>query len=207
MDNLKGMTDEELALSYVGGNNKAFDLLLSRTQSKLFSYILFVVHDHDRANDVFQETFVKVITKLHQGKYVNSGKFSAWLMRIAHNVIMDWYRDHRTENIVEPNEENDLSNISSRELMEANVENQYVNAQVMNDVTRMMNQLPPTQREVVYMRFYQDMSFKEIAETTGVSINTSLGRMRYAVMNMRKMAREHQITLQLEMWSRAIPMN
>ena len=199
MDNLKGMTDEELALSYVGGNNKAFDLLLSRTQSKLFSYILFVVHDHDRANDVFQETFVKVITKLHQGKYVNSGKFSAWLMRIAHNVIMDWYRDHRTENIVEPNEENDLSNISSRDLMEANVENQYVNTQVMNDVTRMMNQLPPTQREVVYMRFYQDMSFKEIAETTGVSINTSLGRMRYAVMNMRKMAREHQIMLQLDM--------
>ena len=199
MDNLKGMTDEELALSYVGGNNKAFDLLLSRTQSKLFSYILFVVHDHDRANDVFQETFVKVITKLHQGKYVNSGKFSAWLMRIAHNVIMDWYRDHRTENIVEPNEENDLSNISSRDLMEANVENRYVNTQVMNDVTRMMNQLPPTQREVVYMRFYQDMSFKEIAETTGVSINTSLGRMRYAVMNMRKMAREHQIMLQLEM--------
>jgi RNA polymerase sigma-70 factor (ECF subfamily) len=199
MDNLKGMTDEELALSYVGGNNKAFDLLLSRTQSKLFSYILFVVHDHDRANDVFQETFVKVITKLHQGKYVNSGKFSAWLMRIAHNVIMDWYRDHRTENIVEPNEENDLSNISSRDLMEANVENQYVNTQVLNDVTRMMNQLPPTQREVVYMRFYQDMSFKEIAETTGVSINTSLGRMRYAVMNMRKMAREHQIMLQLEM--------
>lgn len=199
MDNLKGMTDEELALSYVGGNNKAFDLLLSRTQSKLFSYILFVVHDHDRANDVFQETFVKVITKLHQGKYVNSGKFSAWLMRIAHNVIMDWYRDHRTENIVEPNEENDLSNISSRDLMEANVENQYVNTQVMNDVTRMMNQLPPTQREVVYMRFYQDMSFKEIAETTGVSINTSMGRMRYAVMNMRKMAREHQIMLQLEM--------
>ena len=199
MDNLKGMTDEELALSYVGGNNKAFDLLLSRTQSKLFSYILFVVHDHDRANDVFQETFVKVITKLHQGRYVNSGKFSAWLMRIAHNVIMDWYRDHRTENIVEPNEENDLSNISSRDLMEANVENEYVNAQVMSDVTRMMNQLPPTQREVVYMRFYQDMSFKEIAETTGVSINTSLGRMRYAVMNMRKMARDHQIMLQLEM--------
>ena len=197
MDNLKGMTDEELALSYVGGNNKAFDLLLSRTQSKLFSYILFVVHDHDRANDVFQETFVKVITKLHQGKYVNSGKFSAWLMRIAHNVIMDWYRDHRTETIVEPNEENDLSNISSRELMEANVENQYVNAQVMNDVTRMMNQLPPTQREVVYMRFYQDMSFKEIAETTGVSINTSLGRMRYALINLRRMAKDNQIELAL----------
>jgi RNA polymerase sigma-70 factor (ECF subfamily) len=199
MKNLNGMTDEELALSYVGGNNKAFDLLLSRTQSKLFSYILFVVHDQDRANDVFQETFVKVITKLHQGKYTNSGKFSAWLMRIAHNVIMDWYRDHRSENIVEPNEENDLSNISSKDLLETNIESEYVNTQVMSDVTRIMNQLPPSQREVVYMRFYQDMSFKEIAETTGVSINTSLGRMRYAVMNMRKMAKDHQMSLQLEM--------
>lgn len=199
MKNLNGMTDEELALSYVGGNNKAFDLLLSRTQSKLFSYILFVVHDQDRANDVFQETFVKVITKLHQGKYTNSGKFSAWLMRIAHNVIMDWYRDHRSENIVEPNEENDLSNISSKDLLDTNIESEYVNTQVMSDVTRIMNQLPPSQREVVYMRFYQDMSFKEIAETTGVSINTSLGRMRYAVMNMRKMAKDHQMSLQLEM--------
>ena len=199
MKNLNGMTDEELALSYVGGNNKAFDLLLSRTQSKLFSYILFVVHDQDRANDVFQETFVKVITKLHQGKYTNSGKFSAWLMRIAHNVIMDWYRDHRSENIVEPNEENDLSNISSKDLLDSNIESEYVNTQVMSDVTRIMNQLPPSQREVVYMRFYQDMSFKEIAETTGVSINTSLGRMRYAVMNMRKMAKDHQMSLQLEL--------
>ena len=199
MKNLNGMTDEELALSYVGGNNKAFDLLLSRTQSKLFSYILFVVHDQDRANDVFQETFVKVITKLHQGKYTNSGKFSAWLMRIAHNVIMDWYRDHRSENIVEPNEENDLSNISSKDLLDSNIESEYVNTQVMSDVTRIMNQLPPSQRQVVYMRFYQDMSFKEIAETTGVSINTSLGRMRYAVMNMRKMAKDHQMSLLLEM--------
>jgi len=199
MKNLNGMTDEELALSYVGGNNKAFDLLLSRTQSKLFSYILFVVHDQDRANDVFQETFFKVITKLHQGKYTNSGKFSAWLMRIAHNVIMDWYRDHHSENIVEPNEENDLSNISSKDLLDSNIESEYVNTQVMSDVTRIMNQLPPSQREVVYMRFYQDMSFKEIAETTGVSINTSLGRMRYAVMNMRKMAKDHQMSLQLEM--------
>ena len=199
MDNLNGMTDEELALSYVGGNNKAFDLLLSRTQSKLFSYILFIVHDQDRANDIFQETFVKAITKLHQGKYTNSGKFAAWLMRIAHNVMMDWYRNHRSENIVEPNEENDLSNLSSKDLVELNVESQYVNTQVLSDVQRMMNQLPATQREVVYMRFYQDMSFKEIAETTGVSINTSLGRMRYAVMNMRKMARENQMILQLDL--------
>lgn len=198
MDQLTVMTDEELAMAYIEGNNRAFDLLLQRTQSKLFSYILFVVHDHDKAEDVFQETFVKVITKLNQRKYTTSGKFSAWLMRIAHNVIMDNYREQRAQNIVEPTQGNDLSNISSKDLLDTNVENRYVNEQVLSDVKKMMNQLPATQREVVYMRFYQEMSFKEIAETTGVSINTSLGRMRYAVLNMRRMAKQHHIHLQLD---------
>ena len=198
MNQLTVMTDEELAMAYIEGNNRAFDLLLQRTQSKLFSYILFVVHDQDKAEDVFQETFVKVITKLNQRKYTTSGKFSAWLMRIAHNVIMDNYREQRAQNIVEPTQGNDLSNISSKDLLDTNVENRYVNEQVLSDVRKMMNQLPATQREVVYMRFYQDMSFKEIAETTGVSINTSLGRMRYAVLNMRRMAKQHHIHLQLD---------
>ena len=198
MDQLTVMTDEELAMAYIEGNNRAFDLLLQRTQSKLFSYILFVVRDHDKAEDVFQETFVKVITKLNQRKYTTSGKFSAWLMRIAHNVIMDNYREQRAQNIVEPTQGNDLSNISSKDFLDTNVENRYVNEQVLSDVKKMMNQLPATQREVVYMRFYQEMSFKEIAETTGVSINTSLGRMRYAVLNMRRMAKQHHIHLQLD---------
>ena len=191
------MTDEELALSYIDGNNRAFDLLLSRNQAKLFSYIVFVVHDRDLAEDIFQETFVKVITKLQQRKYTTSGKFGAWIMRIAHNVIMDWYREQRLERVVEPTEDNDLSNISD-ELLDMNVENQFVNEQVLKDVRRMMDMLPPTQREVCYMRFYQEMSFKEIAEATGVSINTSLGRMRYAILNLRRMAREHHIVLQLD---------
>jgi len=112
MENIKELTDEELALSYVKGNNKAFDELLARNQTRLFSYILFVVRDEDKANDLFQETFVKVITKLHEGRYTDSGKFSAWIMRIAHNVIMDWYRDQKARNIVEPTAENDLSNLS-----------------------------------------------------------------------------------------------
>ena len=198
MDQLTVMTDEELAMAYIEGNNRAFDLLLQRTQSKLFSYILFVVRDHDKAEDVFQETFVKVITKLNQRKYTTSGKFSAWLMRIAHNVIMDNYREQRAQNIVEPTQGNDLSNISSKDLLDTNVENRYVNEQVLSDAKKLMNQLPTTQREVVYMRFYQEMSFKEIAETTGVSINTSLGRMRYAVLNMRRMAKQHHIHLQLD---------
>ena len=198
MKNINELTDEELALAYIDGNNGAFDLLLSRNQSKLFSYILFVVHDHDKAEDIFQETFVKVITKLHQGKYTTSGKFSAWIMRIAHNVIMDKYRDTRTQNIVEPAAGNDLSNIKSGDILDSNIEEHFINEQVLKDVKKMMNLLPATQREVVFMRFYQEMSFKEIAETTGASINTSLGRMRYAILNMRRMAREHNVVLQLE---------
>lgn len=198
MENISRLTDEELAISYVRGNNRAFDELLSRNQSKLFSYILFVVRDEDKANDLFQETFVKVITKLHQGRYVDSGKIGAWIMRIAHNVIMDWYREQRSRNLIEPTDENDLSNLSGNEILDSNVENRYVNDQIMVDVKNMMNMLPPTQREVVFMRFYQDLSFKEIAETTGVSINTSLGRMRYAILNLRRMSKEHNIALQFD---------
>lgn len=198
MNYLNEMTDEQLALSYVEGNNRAFDLLLQRNQNKLFSYIMFVVRDEDRANDIFQETFVKVITNLQMHRYTVTGRFSAWLMRIAHNVIMDSYRDNRSQNIVEPTEDNDLSNISSKELLDTNIENEYVYTQVMTDVTRIMNQLPPTQREVVFMRYYQNMSFKEIAEATNVSINTSLGRMRYAILNMRRMARENNVMLQID---------
>lgn len=196
MIKLNEMTDEELALSYASGNNKAFDLLLSRNQSKLFSYILFVVHEQDLANDIFQETFVKVITKLQEGKYICSGKFSAWIMRIAHNAIMDWYRDSRAQNIVDATEDNDLSNINTDDTYDYNIEDRYVNEQILRDVKKMMNLLPPTQREIVFMRFYQDMSFKEIAEATGVSINTSLGRMRYAILNLRRMAKKSNLSLQ-----------
>lgn len=196
MENLNLMTDEELAIMYVDGDNKAFDLLLSRNQEKLFTYILFVVRDHEMANDMFQETFFKVVSRLQQGKYIANGKFSAWLMRIAHNVIMDWYRQQRAQNIVDAPKENDLSNVGST-LLESSREGELVNNQVMEDVRRMMSHLPASQREVVFMRFYQQMSFKEIAEATGVSINTALGRMRYAILNLRRMTREHQLTLQM----------
>lgn len=193
------MTDEELAILYVGGNNKAFDLLLSRNQSKLFSYILFVVHDRETAEDLFQETFVKVITRLQEGRYTTSGKFGAWIMRIAHNVVMDWYRDLSSQRIVEPAKDNDLSNVRGDEMLEGNIEGHYVNQQVLADVRHLLNTLPPSQREVVYMRYFQDLSFKEIAETTNVSINTALGRMRYAILNMRRMAKTCDLSLQLAM--------
>lgn len=197
MDNLNEMTDEELAVSYIEGNNKAFDVLLSKNQHKIFTYILFVVRNQEVANDVFQETFVKVITKLQQRKYVPNGKFSAWVMRIAHNEIMDWYRDQRGRHIIEAPKDNDLYNVGGADVVLNSVESHFVNTQVLDDVRHMMNLLPASQREVVFMRFYQEMSFKEIAEATGVSINTSLGRMRYAILNLRRMAKENDVQLQL----------
>ena len=197
MKNLEEMTDEELAVSYINGDNRAFDMLLSNNQRKVFTYILFVVRNRDVANDVFQDTFVKVITQLQQKRYVPNGKFSAWVMRIAHNEIMDWYRNQRSGRIVETPEDNDLSNIGGMDVTLNSIESQYVNSQVLTDVRRMMNQLPASQREVVFMRFYQGMTFKEIASTTGVSINTSLGRMRYAILNLRRMAKENGVQLQL----------
>lgn len=197
MKNLNVMTDEELAMDYVNGNNRAFDELLFRHQSKLFSYILFVVRDREIADDLFQETFVKVITKLQEGKYSPSGKFSAWMMRIAHNVIMDLYRGLKVQKIVDTSDDNDLSNIGANDFYSMDIESQYVNAQVLKDVKKLMNFLPASQREVVYMRYYQQLSFKEIAEMTNVSINTSLGRMRYAILNLRRMVKENQITLQM----------
>ena len=184
---------------YVKGDCQAFDELLTRNQQKLYSYIMFVVRDPELANDVFQDTFVKVITKLQEGKYTDSGKFIFWLTRIAHNVIMDNYRQQRSEHVVEPTEDNDLSKLRNNDLMDINRENELVNTQILSDVRHLMDTLPAAQREVVYMRFYQDLSFKEIAELTGVSINTSLGRMRYALINMRRMAKQHHIQLNMEL--------
>ena len=198
MKKFEGMTDEALALLYVGGNNRAFDELLSRTQTKLFTYIMFVVRDHDLADDIFQETFVKVITKLQHGQYTDSGKFQFWLTRIAHNVIMDWYRSQKSEHIIEPTDNNDLSNLRGISVMDTYRETELINEQILCDVKKMMNALPAPQREVVYMRYFQQLSFKEIAELTGVSINTSLGRMRYALINLRRMAKEHNIELALQ---------
>ena len=197
MKKLQDMTDEELALSYIDGNNRAFDLLLLRNQSNIYSYILFIVHDRETAEDLFQDTFVKAIAYMQDGRYTTSGKFAGWLMRIAHNTVMDWYRSLAQFHFVEANKDNDLSNVSDPSLVLGNIENQYVNSQTLKDVRRLLDMLPMIQREVVYMRFYQQLSFKEIAETTNCSINTALGRMRYAVLNMRRMAKTYGMTLQL----------
>lgn len=191
------MSDEELAVAYIAGESAAFDTLLERWQRRLFAYILFVVRDHDRAEDVFQDTFLKAIVKMQEGEYRPSGKFGSWLTRIAHNVMMDRFRSRQGSAVVDVGEGNDMSCVEGDSLADQPVEAYYINEQTLCDVRHLMEALPPVQREVVFMRFYQEMPFKEIAEATGVSINTSLGRMRYAVLNLRRMAREHNMELRL----------
>lgn len=194
MDTFCTMTDEALVVSYADGNDYAFDLLLNRHKQSLYTYIFYTVRDQGLAEDIFQETFFKAITTIRQGRYTESGKFKAWLMRIAHNLIIDYFRQRKNENTVSNDDfEVDLLNNSS--LCDETVEMKMVKMQVLNDVKKLVGFLPDEQREVLVMRYYGDLSFKEIADATGVSINTALGRMRYAILNMRKLAADHKMIL------------
>lgn len=196
MDTLCKMTDEELVVAYARGNNEAFDELLGRHQQHLYSYIFYTVRDNGLADDIFQDTFIKAITTIKQGKYTESGKFKAWINRIAHNLIIDHFRLKKSENTIS-NDSYEVDLLNNPALCEETVETEMVRTQVLSDVKRLMNNLPDNQREVVEMRYYKDLSFKEIADITGVSINTALGRMRYAILNMRKMAADHDMVLTL----------
>lgn len=202
MENLTNMTNEELALLYADGNNRAFDLLLSRIEMKLFTYIKFVVHSDDLANDIFQETLVKAIIKLQKHEYSADGSFSSWCIRIAHNIMIDYYRDMKNKNLLIP-DENCLALCSHYSNMDDSlksncIEQEMVHGQVLEDVKKMVNLLPPIQREIVYMRYYQQLPFKEISEIMGVGINTCLGRMRYALLNLRRMAKKYEICLDMD---------
>lgn len=196
MNDLTSLADEVLVDMYSKGNEKAFDELLNRYQSKLYTYIYFIVRNVTVAEDLFQETFVKAIATIKQGNYAESGRFGAWLTRIAHNLIIDSFRQDKGENVVS-NDEVELDLFNDAELCDDNIETEMVNEQVMRDVRKLICALPAVQREVVYMRYYQDLSFREIAHVTGVSINTALGRMRYAILNLRRMAEENDISLSL----------
>ena len=197
MENLKQMTDDMLVSLYVGGNNSAFDTLLNRHKDRLYYYIYFIVRSREVAEDIFQETFVKAIIRLQEGKYQPDGKFGAWITRIAHNLVIDQFRQERNENLVS-SDEGEVDILNDASLSEGTIENRMVNEQVLRDERALVDELPDCQREVVYMRFYQQLSFKDIADITGVSINTALGRIRYAILNMRRIAAEKNISLVLE---------
>ena len=195
MDMIKTMTDEQLVVLFSKGNNQAFDVLLQRHKNRIYTYILLIVRNRDLAEDIFQESFMKAIITIKQGRYVDNGKFYSWVTRIAQNLIIDSYRRERNENTISNEEFAEIDLFNDAKLCEENVEDVLVRDQVFSDIRNLMCHLPENQQEVVRMRYYEDRSFKEIADKTGVSINTALGRMRYAVMNMRRMAREKDISL------------
>lgn len=194
MEQLTKLADRDLVVAYANNNNDAFDVLLQRHQQKVFTYILHIVKNKDVADDIFQETFVKAIITIKQGRYAEHGKFSGWLTRIAHNLIIDYFRQEKIENSVSSDDET-TDILNRRDLCEGNIEDALVCTQIDADIRRIVMALPAPQREVLIMRFYRNMSFKEIAETTSVSINTALGRMRYAIINMRRIAAENNISL------------
>ncbi len=194
MQYLNSLPDDCLVAEYAAGCNEAFDTLLKRHQSRIFSYIYSIVKDSDIADDIFQDTFVKAIMTIRQGRYAETGRFSSWLARIAHNLIIDHYRQEKSENTVSADNP-DVDILNRRELCEGTVEDRIVSSQILMDVRRLIKALPESQREVLEMRYYQGMSFKEIADATNVSINTALGRMRYALMNMRRIAGRYNISL------------
>lgn len=194
MANYTTLTDEQLVRAYAEGENEAFDVLLRRHQDRIFNYILRIIKNEDIANDIFQDTFVKAIQTIRQGRYTENGKFPAWISRIAHNLIIDYYRQEKSGNH-QSADLNEIDVLNRKELCEDTIEDVMVHNQIRNDVKYLIEELPELQREVLKMRYYQNLSFKEIAEATGVSINTALGRMRYAILNLRRIANEKDIIL------------
>ncbi len=188
------MTDEQLVADYSNGNNFAFDVLLSRHKQSVFNYIYFTVRNRELAEDIFQDTFIKAIMTIKQGRYTETGKFRAWISRIAHNLIIDYFRQEKNENTVS-NDEVAVDLLNNQSLCDGTIEDDMVKMQITSDIRKLIQYLPDSQREVLVMRYYQDLSFKEIADQTGVSINTALGRMRYAILNIRRMADENNIVL------------
>jgi RNA polymerase sigma factor (sigma-70 family) len=190
------LSDYELIVKFVNGDEEAVEELIHRHKNKVFTYIYFTVKKQHLAEDLFQDTFVKVIKSLQEGKYQENGKFVSWVMRIAHNLIIDHYRREKQLCTCSNNDyEMDLFN--SPKYSEDTIEQTMVSNQIMQDVRKLIDELPPDQKEIILLRHYGNLSFKEIAEQTNVSINTALGRMRYALINMRKLIKEHDISLSM----------
>ncbi len=192
MQNQK-LDDNVLVANYINGNEKSLEILIQRHKQRIYSLIYSKVLDREITEDIFQDTFIKIINTLKAGRYNEQGKFVSWAMRIAHNLVMDHFRKASRKPIFKNTDEFDIFSVISDASL--NVEKKTIKDQIHNDVRKVMEKLPKEQKEVLTMRIYRDMSFKEIAENTGTSINTSLGRMRYAIINMRKIINENNMIL------------
>ncbi len=190
----ENLDDNELVQSFIKGNQPSIEYLIRRHKNRVYSYILLIVKKQELAEDIFQDTFIKVIHSLKTGKYTENGKFISWVLRISHNLIIDHFRREKLSGMISNEScENDLFN--SRKFSDINIEDQLVMDQILLEVKELVKQLPEDQQQVIHMRHYMGLSFKEIAEMTDVSINTALGRMRYALINLRKLIREKNLTL------------
>jgi len=187
--------DSTLVKNYIQGDENSLEILIHRHKSKIYNFIFSKVLDRDTAEDVFQETFIKVIRTLKNGSYNEEGKFLSWVMRISHNLIIDFFRKSNRMPKFQPSDDYDIFQFIKDAV--PNVENKLINQQVVDDLKKLILQLPNDQKEVINMRIYRDMSFKEISDITGVSINTALGRMRYAIINLRKIVEKNKIILEL----------
>ncbi len=187
-------SDSQLITEYLGGNQNSLELLIHRHKNRVYAYILMVVKDKQLADDIFQDTFIKVINTMQAGTYKEEGKFIQWVMRIAHNLIIDHFRKSKRIPVVD-NDSGDFDIFDTIQLTDPSVEEKMIIDQIHQDVKDLIEHLPQEQKEVLFMRHYSDMSFKDIAEHTDVSINTALGRMRYALINLRKLVNEKQIVL------------
>ena len=188
------LSDAELVFNYVNGSEPSLETLINRHQLQIFNFINSKVNDREVSEDLFQDTFIKVIKTLKNGSYNEEGKFLPWVMRIAHNLVIDHFRKTNRIPIMDNKDEFDIFQFISDNT--PNAENTLVQEQVLKDIQKLIQELPEDQKEVLIMRLYRDMSFKEIAENTNVSINTALGRMRYAIINLRKLIEEHKIILE-----------
>ncbi len=194
----KNFTDEELVNRFAKGDNKAFETLLMRHKDKVYTYIFNIVHEHSIADDIFQDTFIKVITTLKQGRYYDAGnKFAGWLMRIAHNQTIDYYRRLASDKEIS-NDDYEADLFSEISLYDYSVQDTIEKEETLRDIETLISMLPDDQQRIVMMRYYQDLSFKEIADLEHISINTALGRMRYALINMRKNAQKYNLVRDFE---------
>jgi RNA polymerase sigma-70 factor (ECF subfamily) len=192
---LINLSDSELVALYLKGDSKSFEALIQKHKNKIYAFILSKIRNRDLAEDIFQDTFIKVINSLQKGKYNEEGKFLPWVMRIANNLVIDYFRKSKKMRTIAPTDNFDIFDILQDD--EKNIEDNLVNNQIHKDLRKLIEHLPEDQKEVLKMRYYAELSFQEISESTGVSINTALGRMRYALINLRKLIDSHQVDLQI----------
>ncbi len=194
MFRINELNDNELVQRFIEGDQNSLEILIHRHKSRVYSYILLIVKNRDLTEDIFQETFIKVIRSLKRGKYVENGKFVSWVLRIAHNLIIDHFRKEKLQGTVS-NDSLEVDIFNSQKFSDYTIEDEMVNNQILSEVKELVKELPEDQQQVIYMRHYMGLSFKEIAEQTDVSINTALGRMRYALINLRKLIKEKNLEL------------